>query len=60
MNILGMILIIFIVLSLLCVLAAVVFFFGPTVILMVADLAEIFEAKKQEWLELIKAGKGEE
>lgn len=58
MDIIGAIFLIILVLGVLCVLAAVVFFCGPAIILMVADLAEIVEAKRQEWRELIEAGKG--
>ena len=59
MDIIGTIFIIIFALAALCILAAVVFFCGPAIILMVADLAERIEAKKQEWRELIEAGKGD-
>lgn len=55
MEIIGMILIILA----LCTLAAVVFFAGPSIIVAAAAVAEIIEAKAEEWREIIKAAKGE-
>lgn len=59
MDIIGTIFIIIFVLAALCIIAAAAFFFGPAIILKVADLAERIEDKKQEWRELIDAGKGD-
>lgn len=59
MDIIGYILLVFSVLTVLCIIVAAAFFFGPAIILKVADLAERIEDKKQEWRELIDAGKGD-
>lgn len=59
MEIMDAIALLIILLMGLSVLLTVVFFAGPAIIVWVAEMSEIVEAKKEEWRELIKVGKGD-